>query len=442
MSIGGEFTYTGGSLLCEGVNLSRVAADHGTPAYVYSKAAIRGRFHEYEDALRGVSHRVCFAVKANSNLAVLSVLAAEGAGFDIVSGGELYRVLAAGGDASSVVFSGVGKTDAEIRYALDQKIHSFNCESEPEIELISRISQSMGQIASIAIRVNPDVDAATHPYISTGLREHKFGVDIAQAEAIYQHAASLPGIAVEGVSCHIGSQLLTIAPVLEAADKVLALVKRLRANGLPIRNLDLGGGLGVPYQPGQHGTPIREFIEHLRPKLESLDLTLMLEPGRSIVAEAGVLLSRVLLVKKNGEKTFVILDAAMNDLIRPALYQAYHEIVPVEEHINGERMQADVVGPVCETGDFFARDRELPALKEGDLVAIRTAGAYGFVLASNYNSRPRVCELLVDGSRIHVARERETYADLIRGESPVSPAVVHTDIEHDRAARNICPRLA
>ncbi len=289
MSIGSEFAYTGGSLFCEGVNLSRVAADHGTPAYVYSKAAIRGRFHEYEDALRGVPHRVCFAVKANSNLAVLSALAAEGAGFDIVSGGELYRVLAAGGNASSVVFSGVGKTDAEIRYALDHKIHSFNCESESEIELISRISHSMGQIASIAIRVNPDVDAATHPYISTGLREHKFGVDIAQAEAIYQRAASLPGIAVEGVSCHIGSQLLTIAPVLEAADKVLALVQRLRANGLPIRNLDLGGGLGVPYRPGEHGISIREFIHHLRPKLESLDLTVMLEPGRSIVAEAGVL---------------------------------------------------------------------------------------------------------------------------------------------------------
>ncbi|MDQ2777258.1 MAG: diaminopimelate decarboxylase [Acidobacteriota bacterium] len=416
MSIGSEFFYSGGSLFCEGAHLSRVAGEYGTPAYVYSKAAILARFHEYEDALQGVPHRICFAVKANSNLAVLSALAAEGAGFDIVSGGELYRVLAVGGDASSVVFSGVGKTDAEVRYALESKIHSFNCESETEIELISRIAKSMGQTASIAIRVNPDVDAVTHPYISTGLREHKFGVDIACAEAIYQRAASLPGIAVEGVSCHIGSQLLTIGPVLEAADKVLVLVQRLRVNGLPIKNLDLGGGLGVPYRPGERGVRIREFIQHLRPKLESLELTLMLEPGRSIVAEAGVLLSRVLLVKKNGEKTFVILDAAMNDLIRPALYQAFHEIVPVKESVSGERMQADVVGPVCETGDFFARDRELPMLKEGDLVAIRTAGAYGFVLASNYNSRPRACELLVDGSRIHVARARETYADLIRGE--------------------------
>ena len=444
MSVNGhfenDFAYDNGRLHCEGIDLAQLADAHGTPAYVYSRAAIQTRFRAYENALAGVPHRVCFAVKANSNLAVLSVLAEQGAGFDIVSGGELYRVLQAGGDPSAVVFSGVGKTEDEIRFALSNQIHSFNCESETEIELLSRLAHSMGETASIAIRVNPDVDAATHPYISTGLREHKFGVDIGSAEELYQRAARLPGLRAEGVSCHIGSQLLAVDPVLEAADKVLSLIRRLRASGLPIKNIDLGGGLGVPYQPLERGVSIELFIERLRPKLQSSNLTLMLEPGRSIVAEAGVLVSRVLLVKKNGEKTFIILDAAMNDLIRPALYQAYHEIIPLNKPGAGERMKADVVGPVCETGDFFARDRELPALREGDLVAILMAGAYGFVLASNYNSRPRPCELLIDGSRIDVARQRETYADLIRGETranKMAPAIVHTDIEHDRVACDI-----
>jgi len=411
------FFYRQGQLHCEEIELKALAEQYGTPAYVYSKAAILDRWNEYERALAGIPHRVCFAVKANSNLAVLNALARAGAGFDIVSGGELQRVLKAGGDPAAVVFSGVGKTAPEINLALQNGIHSFNCESEPEIALLSAIAAAQGATVAIALRVNPDVNAKTHPYISTGLREHKFGVDIAAAEDIYRRAACLPGISVEGVSCHIGSQLLEIEPLLEAADKTLALVARLRAAGMPIRFLDLGGGLGVQYRPEERRASIADFAKRLRPKLDALELTLMLEPGRSIVAEAGVLLTKVLLVKQNGGKTFVVVDGAMNDLLRPALYQAHHEISPLTEAPGGLTMTADVVGPVCETADFFARDRHLPTLQAGDLIALRTAGAYGFVLSSNYNSRPRPCELLIDGSRVMVARKRETFDDLIRGES-------------------------
>ncbi len=410
------FQYVKAQLHCEQVDLQTLAGQYGTPAYVYSKNTILERWQEYQQALEGTAHRVCFAVKANSNLAVLATLARMGAGFDIVSGGELHRVLKAGGDPAAVVFSGVGKTAPEIEFALEKGIHSFNCESEDEIALISQIASARQRTASIALRVNPDVDAKTHPYISTGLREHKFGVDIAAAAGIYQRAAKLPGIVAEGVSCHIGSQLLEIDPLLEAADKTLALAAKLRNSGFPIRFLDLGGGLGVKYRADDQSPRIGDFIGRLRPKLASLDLTLMLEPGRSIVAEAGILLTRVLLIKQNGEKTFVIVDGAMNDLLRPALYQAHHEILPVIE-MPGGAIVADVVGPVCETGDFFARNRSLPALKPGDLIALKTAGAYGFVLSSNYNSRPRPCELLIDGEQVHVARSRETLEDLTRGES-------------------------
>jgi diaminopimelate decarboxylase len=426
VSIDGEFWYRDGSLTCEAVDLTNLANTHGTPAYVYSKQAIVHHFRAYEDALCGFPHRICYSVKANSNLAVLSTLAREGAGFDIVSGGELYRVVAAGGDPASVVFSGVGKTEPEIRFALEQGIDSFNCESEAEIESISRIAVSLQRPASIALRVNPDVDAATHPYISTGLREHKFGVDIRAAEEIYHRAAALPHIVLDGVSCHIGSQIFDTDTLLEAADKTIALVLRLRAQGFSIRHLDLGGGLAVPYRSSDPHVSIGTFIEHLRAKVSQLPLTLLLEPGRSIVAEAGILLTRVLLIKHNGEKTFVIVDAAMNDLIRPALYQAYHDIIPVIAKSGAGQIMADITGPICETGDFFAHNRHLPALESGDLVAIRTAGAYGFALASNYNSRPRPCELLVDGAQIHVARKRETYADLVRGESPLACGKVVT----------------
>ncbi len=417
MFIDGEFFYRGNSLLCEEMSLSAIAEEHGTPSYIYSRQAILNRYHGYRRALNGLPHRICYAVKANSNLAVLNLLAREGAGFDIVSGGELYRVLGVNASAKTIVFSGVGKTETELRFALQSGIHSFNCESEDEIYKISSLAVELKRTASIALRVNPDVNAVTHPYISTGLREHKFGVDIAMAPEIYERAAALPNIALEGVSCHIGSQILEADPMLEAADKMLHLVRHLRSRGLPIRYLDLGGGLGVSYRPNDHALTIEEFIRRLRSKLEKLDLTLMLEPGRSIVAEAGILLTRVQLLKKNGTKTFVVVDAGMNDLIRPSLYRAHHEIVPVERNVLVDRrMKADIVGPVCETGDFFAHNREIAEVKAGDLLAICTAGAYGFTLASNYNSRPRPCELLVSGSEVHVARRRETYADLIRQE--------------------------
>jgi diaminopimelate decarboxylase len=412
------FDYKNDVLHCEDVDLAALATQYGTPAYVYSGTMIRQRFHEYEDALAGVSHQICYAVKANSNLAILSLLAREGAGFDIVSGGELFRVIQAGGDPTKTVFSGVGKTDDEIRYALSQKIHSFNCESEFEIETISRIATELGLTARIALRVNPDVDAETHPYISTGMSDHKFGIAIEIAEEIYHKAAKLPGLKVEGVSCHIGSQLLSAEPFLDAADKVLALVARLRTAGLAISTLDLGGGLGVAYHNDETPIPIAVLMEKLCAKIEGLDLTLMLEPGRSIVAEAGVLLSRVILVKQNGEKTFIIVDAGMNDLIRPSLYEAYHEIDPVQRS-NAKRITADVVGPVCETGDFLALDRDMPEVKSGDLIAIKTAGAYGMAMASNYNSRGRPVELLIEDDRVHVARARETWEDLVRGESTI-----------------------
>lgn len=416
MLIAGEFEYRDSGLFCEEVALVKLAEQHGTPAYVYSRSAIISRFRQYQQALHPVQSRVCYAVKANSNLAILDLLAREGSGFDIVSGGELFRVLSAGAEPESVVFSGVGKTESEIRYGLEVGIHSFNCESERELQKISAIATGLGRSVSIAVRVNPDVDASTHPYISTGLREHKFGVDLAIAEELYGRASTLPGLRLEGVSCHIGSQLLDPGPLLEAADKVIALVNRLRARGLPIRYLDLGGGIGVSYREGDRSPAVPSLIEQLVSKISGLDLTLLLEPGRSIVAEGGILLTRVVLVKRNGSKTFVVVDAGMNDLIRPALYQAHHEILPVR--IQGERqtMEVDVVGPVCESGDFFAHGRRIPELHEGDLVAIQTAGAYGFVLSSNYNSRPRCPELLIDGPKVLVARQRESYNDLIRGE--------------------------
>lgn len=412
------FHYQAGALHCESASLSSVAERFGTPAYVYSRQGILCRAQAYENAFAGFPHRICYAVKANSNLAVLALLARQGLGFDIVSGGELFRVLEAGADAQSIVFSGVGKTRDEIRYALDCSIHSFNCESETEIEWISQIAAAAGKTAPIAIRVNPDVDAVTHPYISTGLRDHKFGIDIHAAEEIYFRASRLPGIRVEGVSCHIGSQLLDPDPLFEAAAKVLEFISRLRASGLGIRYLDLGGGLGVSYRPGERAVSIRDFISRLRSRLDRLNgLTVMLEPGRSMVAESGILLTRVLLVKRNGGKNFVIVDAAMNDLIRPSLYQAHHEIIPVHQTSGKDQFVTDIVGPVCETGDFFARGRELPLVREGDLLAIKNAGAYGFVQSSNYNSRPRACELLIDGEHVHLARRREQFEDLIRGES-------------------------
>lgn len=407
--------YRDHSLYLENVPLADVARREGTPCYVYSRAAILDRFRAYDQAFGSAPHKVCYAVKANSNLSILKLLAEAGAGFDIVSGGELFRVLRAGADPDSVVFSGVGKTSQDVDYAIEHKIRSFNCESEPELALIDALASRRGIKARVALRVNPDVDAATHPYISTGLREHKFGIDIAEAEAVYERAREFSSLALDGVSCHIGSQITDTAPMLEVVDKMIALVKRLRARGLPIRTLDLGGGLGVAYKPSDKAPSICEYIQALCRRAAGHDLELLIEPGRSIVAAAGVLITRVLYRKTNGDREFIIVDAAMNDLIRPALYQSHHEIVPVREN-KGPAVIADVVGPVCESGDFLARGRELPNAMPGDLLAVCTAGAYGFVAASNYNARLRPPEVLVEGDGYRVVRKREKYEDLIRGE--------------------------
>jgi diaminopimelate decarboxylase len=410
------FLYSGNDLYCEGAALADVAARVGTPAYVYSAQTILDNFRAYDQAFGDIPHLVCYAVKANSSMALLALLARAGAGFDIVSGGELFRVLQAGGDASKVVFSGVGKTADEVDYALAQGIHAFNCESEGELALIDAIAARRGTHVGFAIRVNPDVDAATHPYISTGLSQHKFGIDIAAAAAVYARARQFRNLSAEGVSCHIGSQILDPKPIFEAVDKVLALAAELRAQGHPVRRLDLGGGLGVAYREGEQAPAIGDFVRGMDARLRESGLRIEVEPGRSIVGPAGVLLTRVLYRKCNGSKQFVIVDAAMNDLLRPSLYRAHHEIVPVRKN-SRPAITADVVGPVCETGDFLARGREMADAMPGDYLAVMTAGAYGFALSSNYNSRPRAAEALVEGATFRVIRARETYADLIRGET-------------------------
>lgn len=411
-----NYSYRDSRLGVEGVSLSAIAAASGTPTYIYSAAMIRERFLAYDEALNGIPHRVCYAVKANSNLAILSLLARAGAGFDIVSGGELFRVLEAGGDPSTVVFSGVGKTPEEIHYALTQGVHSFNCESYAEIEVLNQVAAAAGLIAHVALRVNPDVNPVTHKYISTGMRENKFGIDMSVIEQAYAHAAAQPHLRVTGVSCHIGSQMLDSSPMIEAVERVLALANRLRAKGLPIDHLDLGGGLGVQYEPNESTPSIHEAISSIRSVVESSGLAIFVEPGRSIVAESGVLLTRVLYRKTNGDKEYVIVDAAMNDLIRPSLYEAYHEILPLAPS-QAAPIEVDIVGPVCESGDWLAKSRTLPTPASGDLYAIMTAGAYGFGMASNYNSRPRVAEVLIEGDSFRTIRERESWTDLIRGES-------------------------
>jgi diaminopimelate decarboxylase len=408
-------------LACGEVALDALAKKFGTPLYVYSADHIRYRLGLFTEAFSGQPHLVCYAVKANSTLAILKLLAAEGAGFDIVSGGELERVLAVDkAESARVVFSGVGKTAPEIDLALRSGILLFNVESEGELELLAERAAKLKKRARIALRVNPDVFAETHPYISTGLREHKFGIDIRRARAVYRRAAAQKWIEPAGISVHIGSQIRSAEPFGAATDRVAQLLLQLRKDGLPIQFLDAGGGLGIEYHAAQPFDPeekVRQYASALRRAVSGLDkLTLLLEPGRFLVAQAGALVTRVLYVKKNGEKTFVITDAGMNDLVRPTLYQAYHEIVPVAATKSRRRMVADVVGPVCETGDFFARDRELPAAKPGDLVAILDAGAYGMSLASNYNSRPRAAEVLVEGRRARLIRRRETMVDLLATE--------------------------
>jgi diaminopimelate decarboxylase len=407
--------YRDRALSMDGVDLAQVAAKAGTPCYVYSAASILKSFQAYDQGFGDLPHTVCYAVKAAGNLSILRLLAQAGSGFDIVSGGELFRVLKAGGDPAKTVFSGVGKTAEEIDAALIAGVGFFNCESEPELALLDALAHRRGKQVRVALRVNPNVDAVTHAYISTGSLAHKFGVDIGEAEAVYCRARRHENLLLEGVSCHIGSQLLDPTPLMEAMDRVLELIERLRAHGFNIGHADFGGGLAVTYKPEEAAPDIGDFVTALRTRVAGKGLHVTIEPGRSIVGGAGVLLTRVLYRKKTGDKEFVIVDAAMNDLIRPSLYSAYHEILPLREADN-KNLRADVVGPVCETGDFLARDRELPDVFPGDVLAVCTAGAYGFAQASNYNARPRVPEVLVEDLKWRVIRKRETYDDLIRGE--------------------------
>lgn len=424
-----SFSYANGSLRCEGVDLGEIADRFGTPVYVYSANTIRENYRRLDAALAPLDHLLCYAVKANSNLAVLSLLAKLGSGFDIVSGGELFRVLEAGGCSDRCTFAGVGKTREEIAYALREGVYSFNVESEGELERINEVAGSLGVKAPVAIRVNPDVDAKTHKFISTGKSKNKFGIGLDRAPEVYKVAASLPHLKIRGVQTHIGSQILEAGPFAEAAQKLADLVRTIHAeHGLEF--FDFGGGIGIVYdealksgspewwqaqEPGTRITP-EDYAAAIVPVLKPLGLRILFEPGRFIVGNAGALLATVQYVKETPAKTFTIIDAAMNDLIRPALYEGWHEIVPLEES-SAPTKPMDVVGPVCESGDFFAQDRELPAVHPGERIAILSSGAYGFVMSSNYNSRPLLPEILVDGDRTHLARSRQTLQDLIRGEA-------------------------
>lgn len=411
------FHYKDDNLLAEQVPLTAIAERYGTPCYVYSRAALETSWQAFDNALAGLEHRICYSVKANSNLGVLDVLARLGSGFDIVSVGELERVLAAGGDAAKVVFSGVGKAEAEMRRALEAGVYCFNVESREELERLDRVAASLGVRAPISVRVNPDVDAATHPYIATGLKENKFGVPIDDAPALFARAAALGNVAIKGVDFHIGSQLTTLAPFVDALERALALIGSLQASGVAIKHLNVGGGLGVRY--GEETPPsATDYAAAIATRLEGRGLELLVEPGRAIAAEAGLLLARVEYLKKGGERNFAVVDAAMNDLIRPALYGAWQEILPVSRARlrESEALLVDVVGPVCESADFLGKNRRL-AVVAGDYVAVASAGAYGFVMSSNYNSRPRAAEVMVDGDAMHLVRARERVESLFAGES-------------------------
>ncbi|MGB5473323.1 MAG: diaminopimelate decarboxylase [Gammaproteobacteria bacterium] len=409
-----HFRFHGGRLYAEQVALDDIAVRCGTPCYVYSRATLERHWHVFDDALAALPHLVCYAVKANSNLAVLQTLARLGSGFDIVSGGELQRVLTAGGDPGRVVFSGVGKRTDEMRLALEAGIRCFNVESETELERLNGIAAGCGRTAPVSLRVNPDVDAKTHPYISTGLRDNKFGIAVDAALDAYRAAAKLPHLKITGIDCHIGSQLKDVTPFVDALDRVLVLVDRLHGEGIRLAHIDLGGGLGIPYRPADAMPSPAAYVEALMTRLAGRTQEILLEPGRAIAGNAGILLTRVEYLKHTAHRNFAIIDAAMNDLARPALYNAWHEIVPVQPR-TGTAMAYDIVGPVCETGDFLGKQRVFN-LAAGDLLAIRSSGAYGFTMSSNYNTRPRAAEVMVDGTQVHVVRERENVADLYRGE--------------------------
>ena len=408
-----HFTFRESSLYAEDVSLSDIAQQYGTPCYVYSRATLERHWRAFDEALSGREHLICYAVKANSNIAILNLLARLGSGFDIVSVGELERVIAAGGDPRKVVFSGVAKRVDEMKRALELEIYSFNVESVAELERLNEVALAEGKKARVSIRVNPDVDAQTHPYISTGLKENKFGIDIEQAESIYLKAAQMQGLDVIGVDCHIGSQLTSVAPFVAALERVLVLLDRLADQGLVLSHINVGGGLGIQYQDETPPLP-QDYSQALAKTLGDRKCKLILEPGRAIAGNAGVLLTRVEYLKQGSDKSFAIVDAAMNDLIRPSLYSAWQEILTVEQRDIAAAVY-DVVGPVCETGDFLGKGRSL-AIEQGDLLAVRSSGAYGFTMSSNYNSRPRAAEVLVDGEQTHLIRERESLTSLYQGE--------------------------
>ncbi|TGD73888.1 diaminopimelate decarboxylase [Mangrovimicrobium sediminis] len=408
------FNYIDGELHAEAVPVRRIAEQYGTPCYIYSRRALETALGDYQSALAGCDHLICYAVKANSSLAVLDTLARCGAGFDIVSVGELERVIAAGGDPARVVFSGVGKRADEMARALEAGIACFNLESAAELEVLARVAEQCGRRAPVSVRVNPDVDAKTHPYISTGLKENKFGVSVDEALRVYQRAAELEWIEVIGIDCHIGSQLTQVSPFIDALRRLLALVDQLAGLGITLHHLDLGGGLGVRYAD-ETPPAVADYIAAVRAELGERPLKLVFEPGRSIAANAGILLTRVEYLKQTPEHNFALVDAAMNDLLRPSLYQVWMDIRNASEDEAGERASWDIVGPVCETGDFLGKQREL-SVATGDLLAVFGAGAYGFAMSSNYNTRPRAAEVMVDGNQLHLAREREQLADLLRGE--------------------------
>ena len=409
-----HFQYQKDMLFCEDVPVSEIARDVGTPFYLYSHATLRQHFKAFDGAFQGIKHLTCFSMKSNSSLAILRLFAQEGGGVDIVSGGELYRALKAGVDPQKIVYSGVGKRIEDLEYALKSDILLFNVESSQEISRLNEVAKSLGKKASIAIRVNPDIDPQTHPYISTGLKENKFGIDISESLEEYTRAASLGNLSVSGVSCHIGSQLTQVSPFVDALRLLQDLIERLDEAGIDITYLDLGGGLGITYDKEEPPHP-KEYAAALKEELGMEDMILILEPGRVIMGNAGILVTRVLYTKRTHEKEFIIVDAAMNDLIRPSLYGSFHGIQPVEM-AGRKKVRADIVGPICETGDFFARDREVESFEPGELMAIMSSGAYGFSMASNYNSRPRVAEVMVKGDQYYVIRARETYEDLVRGE--------------------------
>jgi diaminopimelate decarboxylase len=412
------FAYKDNRLFAEEVAIADLAARFDTPLYIYSARTLRRHFRVMDEAFAGTDHLICYAMKALSNLSVLKLFAAMGSGFDIVSVGELMRCLRAGADPGKIVFSGVGKTDEELKAAIEAGILMINVESRPELHRVAHVAGRMRRRAPVSLRVNPDLDPGTHPHISTGHRDSKFGVPLAQVHEYYAEALALPDLDLVGLSTHIGSQITDTAPFIEAANKVAIIVKALRESRVALRYLDLGGGLGIPYQ--EEPPPPSEYAAALLGPLRGLGLKLIIEPGRVLVGNAGALVTRVLYLKETDVKRFVVIDGAMNDLIRPVLYEAYHRILPVERRASAPVVTADVVGPVCESGDFFAREREMPEPRDGDLLAVMSAGAYGFVMASNYNSRPRAAEIIVDGAEAHLVRERESFDDLVRGEKIVN----------------------